>query len=118
MPNEDPNYIEEGKKRWKKTRDIAIWSAWGREVPSPLEPEHWTPSGWPATSTPALRVLAGKSMAALKALEELGEVEGLGEVRTADVAKGVLVAAVAMNDKSEEGSALGISMSSGVWDYI
>lgn len=81
VPNEDPNYIEEGRKRWKKTRDITLWSVWGRGVASKLTPQHFTPSGWPQTGTPALRTLAGKSMAALKALEELGEVTAVEVLR-------------------------------------
>eukprot|EP00873_Tetraselmis_striata_P045984 jgi/Tetstr1/466248/TSEL_010804.t1 len=72
IPNDDPNYIEEGAKRWKKNRNITLWGVFGRNVVSPLEVTHYTPSGWPATGTPALRGLAGKSQAALKALAEQG----------------------------------------------
>uniref|UniRef100_A0A061RMH8 DNA polymerase I n=2 Tax=Tetraselmis sp. GSL018 TaxID=582737 RepID=A0A061RMH8_9CHLO len=73
IPNEDPEFIEEGKKKWRKHRDIVLWGLWGRGCPSPLQPEQWTPTGWPATGTPVLRALAGKSLAAVKALQELGK---------------------------------------------
>jgi hypothetical protein len=63
--------IEEGKKIAKKQMDILIHGLWGRGNPSPLMPEVYTPSGWPAVSTPVLRALAGKPGAAKKALAEL-----------------------------------------------
>lgn len=45
---------------------------WGRDVPSPLEPEIFTPAGVPACSTPVLKALAGKSGRASQRLVELG----------------------------------------------
>lgn len=55
----------------KKQMDILIHGLWGRNIPSPLVPEVYTPSGWPAVSTPVLRGLAGKPGAAKKALADL-----------------------------------------------
>ena len=70
MPN-TIGYIEEGKKRAKKNMDIELHGVWGRSTPTPLEPEVFTPAGWPACSTPVLRMLAGKPGAAKRALAEL-----------------------------------------------
>lgn len=55
----------------KKQIDITLWGAWGRGKACPLVPEVYTPSGWPAVSTPVLRALAGRPGAAKKALAEL-----------------------------------------------
>lgn len=82
-----PNQIEveEDGKKPKKNMDIVLHNVWGREFPSPLEPEVFTPSGIPACSTPVLKSLAGKPGRARKALEELGSVrpstEGLEALR-------------------------------------
>ena len=62
--------IEEGKKAAKKQMDIVIHGLWGPDVASPLHPEVYTASGWPAVSTPVLRQLAGKAGAAKRALLE------------------------------------------------
>ncbi|KAK9839857.1 hypothetical protein WJX81_006741 [Elliptochloris bilobata] len=70
VPN-DSGVIEEGRKLPKKQVGITLWGAWGRGVPCPLVPDVYTPSGWPAVSTPVLRALAGKPGAAKKALAEL-----------------------------------------------
>lgn len=70
MPNLEGT-IEEGKKRAKKTIDIELHGVWGKGVLSPLTPEVFTPSGWPASATPVLRTLAGKPGAAKRALEEM-----------------------------------------------
>jgi DNA polymerase-1 len=51
--------------------DIELHGVWGRSTPTPLEPEVFTPAGWPACSTPVLRTLAGKPGAAKRALAEL-----------------------------------------------
>lgn len=67
--------IEEGKKVAKKQMDIIIHGLWGPTTTSPLVPEVYTPSGWPAVSTPVLRGLAGKPGAAKKALLEIYGVE-------------------------------------------
>ena len=69
MPNTE-GYIEEGKKVAKKNRDIMLHGLWGEHDPSPLTPEIYTATGWPAVSTPVLRSLAGKPGAAKKALLE------------------------------------------------
>ena len=69
-PNEK-GIIEEGKKAAKKNVDITLFGLWGRNQPSRLKPEVFTPIGWPAVSTPVLRSLAGKPGAARKALAEL-----------------------------------------------
>ena len=63
--------IEEGKKIAKKQMDIVIHGLWGVDAVSPLVPEVFTASGWPAVSTPVLRGLAGKPGAAKRALLEL-----------------------------------------------
>ena len=67
--------IEEGKKVAKKQMDIVIHGVWGPDATSPLQPEVYTPAGWPAVSTPVLRSLAGKPGAAKKALLDLYGVE-------------------------------------------
>ena len=80
MPN-TIGYIEEGKKRVKKNMDIELHGVWGRSTPTPLEPDMFTPAGWPACSTPVLRTLAGKPGAAKRALAELegADVSSSGE---------------------------------------
>ena len=70
MPNVD-GIIEPGKKKAKKTVDIELHGIWGKGVRSPLKPEVFTPSGWPASATPVLRPLAGKPGAAKRALAEM-----------------------------------------------
>ena len=70
MPN-TIGVIEEGKKAPKKNMDVTLWGLWGRGVDTPLRPEVFTASGWPAVSTPVLRSLAGKPGVAAKALLEL-----------------------------------------------
>ncbi|BDA48148.1 probable DNA polymerase I at C-terminar half [Coccomyxa sp. Obi] len=73
-----PNVLgrkEEGKKVAKKQMDITIHGLWGPGMASPLKPEVYTPSGWPAVSTPVLRGLAGKPGAAKRALLEIYGVE-------------------------------------------
>ena len=65
------NVILEGAKKPKKNIDITLWGLWGRGKDSRLEPEVFTPSGWPAVSTPILRSMAGKPGAAKKALADL-----------------------------------------------
>lgn len=67
--------IEEGKKIAKKQMDIVIHGLWGADAQSPLTPEVYTASGWPAVSTPVLRSLAGKPGAAKRALLEQYGVE-------------------------------------------
>jgi DNA polymerase-1 len=62
--------VEEGKKVAKKQMDIVIHGLWGPDVRSPLQPDVYTASGWPAVSTPVLRGLAGKAGAAKRALHE------------------------------------------------
>jgi len=74
MPNTE-GFIEEGKKKPKKTRDIELWGLWGKDVESPLKPEVYTGAGWPAVSTPVLRQLAGKPGAALQALGVMEEAQ-------------------------------------------
>ena len=69
-PNVD-NIILEGAKKPKKNIDITLWGLWGRGKDSRLEPEVFTPSGWPAVSTPILRSMAGKPGIAKKALADL-----------------------------------------------
>lgn len=69
MPNVE-GVIEEGKKVPKKNLDVSLWSLWGQNIASPLVPEIHTPTGWPATSTPVMRSLAGKPGAARKAYNE------------------------------------------------
>lgn len=70
-------FIEEGRKAPKKNIDITLWSLWGRGRASRLEPEVYTPSGWPAVSTPVLRSLAGKPGAARRELDRLeGKADG------------------------------------------
>ena len=63
--------MEDGKKAAKKQMDITIHGLWGPDVASPLAPDVYTPSGWPAVSTPVLRALAGRAGAAKRALLEL-----------------------------------------------
>ena len=70
VPNVD-GLIEEGKKAPKKNMDITLHGLWGNGNISRLTPEVFTPSGWPAVSTPVLRSLAGKPGVAKKALAEL-----------------------------------------------
>ena len=55
----------------KKNIDITLWGLWGRACESRLKPEVFTPSGWPAVSTPVLRSLAGKPGLAKKELDKL-----------------------------------------------
>lgn len=69
-PNVD-NIILEGAKKPKKNIDITLWGLWGRGKDSRLKPEVFTPSGWPAVSTPILRSMAGKPGVAKKALADL-----------------------------------------------
>ena len=76
VPNED-GYIEPGKTRAKKQREITLHGVWGPRVPSPLTPAVRTPSGAPAVSTPVLRALAGRPGAAKRALAGDGAVEGV-----------------------------------------
>ena len=80
-PNE-AGLVEPGKavKKPKKTIDIRLHGLWGRASPSPLQPPTFTPSGWPAVSTPVLRGLSGEPGAALRALAEL---DGGGEAAAA-----------------------------------
>ena len=71
------NIILEGAKRAKKNIDIALWGLWGRGKDSRLTPDVYTPSGWPAVSTPILRGMAGKPGAAKRALQEMeGQSDG------------------------------------------
>lgn len=65
------NIILEGAKKPKKNIDITLWGLWGRGKDSRLTPDVYTPSGWPAVSTPILRSMAGKPGAAKKALQEM-----------------------------------------------
>ena len=74
VPN-DIGFVEEGKTKPKKNLDIELHGLWGRDVPSPLVAETFTPSGWPASTTPVLRGLAGKQGAAM-ALHREGEATG------------------------------------------
>lgn len=76
MPNVEGT-IEAGKKRAKKNIDVEMHGIWGKGRMSPLKPEVYTPSGWPASSTPVLRSLAGKPGAAKRALAELDGAETL-----------------------------------------
>ena len=62
--------VEEGRKAAKKQMEIVIHGLWGPDVASPLRPEVYTASGWPAVSTPVLRQLAGRAGAAKRALLE------------------------------------------------
>ncbi|KAK9806725.1 hypothetical protein WJX72_000669 [[Myrmecia] bisecta] len=68
-------FIEDGKKAAKKTRDITLWGVWGRNVPPRVKPELFTPAGWPASSGPVLRMLAGKPGAAKRKLLEMDGVD-------------------------------------------
>ena len=77
--------IEEGKKAPKKNMDITLHGLWGNGNISRLTPEVFTPSGWPAVSTPVLRSLAGKPGVAKKDLAELQgrtDVQDLGASRS------------------------------------
>lgn len=65
----------EGKKKAKKHMDINLHGLWGEDKHTQLEPEVFTPSGWPAVSTPVLRSLAGKPGAAKKALGDEGKIK-------------------------------------------
>lgn len=66
------SYVEPDSKtkKPKKNMDIRLYGLWGQGQPVGVQPEVFTPSGWPAVSTPVLRSLAGKPGAALKALKE------------------------------------------------
>lgn len=66
-PNVD-KIIEEGKKKPKANIDFKLHGLWGEDTHTQLDPEVFTPSGWPAVSTPVLRSLAGRPGAAKKAL--------------------------------------------------
>lgn len=57
-------------KKPLKNMEFQLHSAWGHDAPSKLTPPIWTASGWPASSTPALKALVGKHGAARKLLEE------------------------------------------------
>lgn len=57
-------------KKPLKNMEYKLHSLWGQDVPSKLTPPITTPSGWPATSSPALKDLVGKPGAAQKLLEE------------------------------------------------
>jgi len=74
VPNEE-GIIEEGKKKPKKNVEIELHGLWGKETPSPLKPEQFTPSGWPSSNTPVFRNLAGKPGVAQKLMKE-GENNG------------------------------------------
>ena len=93
-PNEaglvEPNISGSGKapKKPKKTIDIRLHGLWGRAVPSPLQPPAFTPSGWPAVSTPVLRGLSGEPGAALRALAELDGGDGAAAALPPPVAEG------------------------------
>jgi len=69
VPN-TTGFIEEGKAKPLKNREITLHGVWGPDARSPLEPAVRTPSGAPAVSTPVLRALAGKPGAAKRALDE------------------------------------------------
>ena len=88
-PNET-GLIEPGKaaKKPKKTIDIRLHGLWGRAAPSPLRPPAFTPSGWPAVSTPVLRGLSGEPGAALRALAELDGGDGAAAALPPPVAEG------------------------------
>lgn len=90
--------IEEGKKAPKKNMAITLFGLWGRNRESPLLPEVYTPSGWPAVSTPVLRSLAGKPGVAKAALDQLrgavsgnegGELSSPHRERTSTLASGI-----------------------------
>lgn len=75
-------------KKPRKTIDIRLHGLWGRAVPSPLRPATFTPSGWPAVSTPVLRGLSGEPGAALRALAELDGGDGAAAALPPPVAEG------------------------------
>lgn len=87
MPNLDGR-IEEGKKKAKKTIDVELHGIWGKGILSPLTPEVFTPSGWPASSTPVLRTLAGKPGAAKRALLEMNGAEAASSTEGATSSHG------------------------------
>jgi len=81
---------EPGKppKKPRKTIDIRLHGLWGRARPSPLQPPAFTPSGWPAVSTPVLRALSGEPGAALRALAALDGGDGAAAALPPPVAEG------------------------------
>merc|ERR1719321_1440860 len=70
IPN-TTGHIEPGRegKPPLKNRNIELFSVFGREEPTRFGVDVYTPSGWPAVSTPVLRTLAGKPGTAQKALD-------------------------------------------------
>lgn len=67
-------------KKPLKNMEFTLHSLWGEDVSSKLTPPITTPSGWPATSSPALKALVGKPGAAQKMLKDEYDV---ADIRTA-----------------------------------
>ena len=69
-----PNMLppEEGKKP-KKNMDIVLHNIWGKDQPTRLQPEIFTPAGLPGCSTQVLKTMAGKPGRARKALAQVNK---------------------------------------------
>ena len=70
IPN-TTGYVEPGRegKAPLKNRSIELYGVFGKGEPTRFGVDVFTPSGWPAVSTPVLRTLAGKPGAAQGALD-------------------------------------------------
>ncbi|XP_031403641.1 DNA polymerase I B, chloroplastic/mitochondrial-like [Punica granatum] len=99
----DDGFIEEGKKKASKYRNITLRSI-GVKFPT----EMYTATGWPSVSGPALKTLAGKVSAEYDLIDEASEVEQLEESNEEIISESKMEGVVSKKvDISQYGTAYG-----------